>query len=139
MQSIGADLCSRIKVVVGIVFNRTRDKILIARRKQSQHLGGLWEFPGGKLEAGEVSRTALQRELMEEVGIEAINMDYFMTITPNYSDKSISLDVWIVSAFVGEVRGLEGQTVTWVKKTDLMKFDFPQANLPILNKIQSLS
>lgn len=107
-------------------------RILIAKRSDSAHQGGLWEFPGGKLETGEERVTALRRELQEELGISVIDAHPLIDIRHDYADKSIRLDVWKVTRFSGEAYGAEGQPVRWVESHELADFDFPAANRPIV-------
>lgn len=117
-------------------------QILIAKRLEHVHQGGLWEFPGGKIEAGESIIDALDRELFEELDIrikpkssshtsvEAFNP--LIQIRHNYPDKSVFLDVWRIQSFSGEPKGKEGQEVRWVNIEALQSYAFPEANKPIL-------
>lgn len=120
----------RISVVAAVI--RDQGKILIAQRAADAHQGGLWEFPGGKCEAGETSAVALCRELEEELGIVATMYRPLIQITHDYSDKSVCLDVWEVSAFTGQAYGREGQPVRWVAPAELSGYAFPAANHPII-------
>ncbi|UFH48523.1 Nudix family hydrolase [Pseudomonas sp. KNUC1026] len=121
----------RIHVVAAVI--RGEDgRILIARRSDAQHQGGLWEFPGGKLEAGEVPRDGLARELREELGIEVVEARPLITIPHDYPDKQVLLDVWEVTAFSGQPHGVEGQPLAWVSPRALGDYDFPAANEPII-------
>ncbi|MEZ5536985.1 MAG: 8-oxo-dGTP diphosphatase MutT [Thiolinea sp.] len=125
--------------VVAAVIPDESDRILLARRPANKHQGGKWEFPGGKVESAESARTALARELQEELGISADSdrMQAFTEIRHRYPDKNIFLDVWLVREFSGEPRGCEGQEVCWFPKSDLSKLDFPAANSPIIDKLLS--
>ncbi|MDY7561802.1 Nudix family hydrolase [Pseudomonas sp. CCC3.2] len=121
----------RIHVAAAVI--RGNDgKILIAQRANTQHQGGLWEFPGGKVEAGETVEAALSRELQEELGIAVVAARPLIKIQHDYSDKQVLLDVWDVSAFSGEVRGAEGQPLAWVSARELTSYDFPAANQAIV-------
>ena len=110
--------------------------MLIAKRPEHKHQGGLWEFPGGKLETDEPVEEALKRELHEELGIEIQQAHPLVRIHHDYPDKSVLLDVWKVTAFSGEAHGKEGQPVEWVKSEELDQFDFPEANKPIIKAAQ---
>ena len=132
-----------IHVAVGVIFdNQQADQILIAKRPQHLHQGGLWEFPGGKVAAGETVDQALKRELFEELGITVIKSQPLMQVEHNYSDKQVFLDIWTVTQYSGEARGLEGQECRWVAMQQLLcaesKYQFPEANKAILEKLKSL-
>ncbi|WP_394239990.1 Nudix family hydrolase [Halopseudomonas laoshanensis] len=118
--------------VMAAVIRRADGCILIAKRPDAAHQGGLWEFPGGKLEEGEPRLDGLARELQEELGIQITNAHPLIDIRHDYPDKSIRLDVWSVSAFSGEAHGAEGQQVRWVAPQDLGQYAFPAANKPIV-------
>lgn len=123
-----------LHVAVGVIQNK-QGQILIAKRAASAHQGGLWEFPGGKVDAGETLQQALRRELKEELAIEVVNSEPLIQIRHDYSDKSVFLDVHKVTDFVGEAKGNEGQPIIWVEPGDLKSFEFPAANRPIINAI----
>lgn len=129
---------TRIHVVAAVIYGKL-NQILIARRPDHLHQGGLWEFPGGKLEASETAYQGLVRELNEELAINVIAANPFMQVSHDYSDKHILLDVWQVTAFDGEARGAEGQECCWVSIETLLREDseyaFPQANRPILGAL----
>lgn len=124
----------RVEVAAGVIYN-PKGQILIARRAASQHQGGLWEFPGGKIEAGESAQQALTRELHEELAISVTASEPLIRIEHEYSDKSVLLDVWCVTAFSGEARGVEGQPLEWVLPSELQNYDFPAANEPIIEAV----
>ncbi|MFW0757376.1 Nudix family hydrolase [Pseudomonas sp. H11T01] len=118
--------------VAAAVIRDTNGKILIARRADTQHQGGLWEFPGGKVEADETVETALARELQEELGIVVSAARPLIKVQHDYLDKQVLLDVWEVSAFTGEPHGAEGQPLAWVTARELADYEFPAANQPIV-------
>jgi 8-oxo-dGTP diphosphatase len=118
--------------VAAAVIRGTDGRILIARRADTQHQGGLWEFPGGKVEAGESVQAALARELKEELGIAVRSARPLIKIQHDYPDKQVLLDVWEVSSFTGEPHGAEGQPLVWVSNRELVNYDFPAANQPIV-------
>ncbi|MCI0668263.1 MAG: Nudix family hydrolase [Methylococcaceae bacterium] len=125
----------RIQVAVGVVADSS-GKILIARRLESAHQGGMWEFPGGKIKPGEPVLTALRRELGEELGIEAGRAWPLIRIRHRYPDLSVVLHVFRVEDFSGQALGREGQETRWVDARDLCRFAFPEANLPIISAIR---
>lgn len=118
--------------VVAAVIQDADGRVLIARRHDHLHQGGLWEFPGGKHEAGESREQALVRELMEELGIQPTDFRPLIQIPHHYPDKSVLLDVWLVTAWQGQAHGRENQQIQWVSMDELENYEFPAANLPIL-------
>ena len=118
--------------VVAAVITNSQGEVLIAKRPDDKHQGGLWEFPGGKLETDETRQAGLARELQEELGITVQSSQPLIKIRHDYSDKSVLLDVWRVTAFSGEAHGREGQVVKWVSLDALDDYDFPAANQPII-------
>ena len=126
-----------VHVAVGVVVNRDR-QVLVAKRHDNQHQGGLWEFPGGKVMAGEDVRQALSRELLEEVNIDVRESSPLLKINHDYGDKQVLLDVWYVSVFAGKAEGREGQPVKWISVTEFAEHDFPAANAEIISQVSSL-
>ena len=125
----------QIHVAVGVIRNPD-GKILIAKRPKEKHMGGLWEFPGGKIEAGESVQQALLRELREEVNIHCTRFENLIRIEHRYPDKHVVLDVQLVDAFTGEAAGKEGQEIKWVRVDDLENYTFPEANKPIITAVK---
>jgi 8-oxo-dGTP diphosphatase len=121
-----------VHVAVGVIKNQ-QGEILIAKRHKKAHQGDLWEFPGGKVEAGENIHQALSRELKEELNISVQQARPLIKINHQYSDLSVCLDVWLVDDFSGEVKACEGQPVRWVNIKSLKDYEFPAANLPIIS------
>jgi 8-oxo-dGTP diphosphatase len=120
-----------LHVAVGVV--RDQDgNILLTQRAKHAHQGGLWEFPGGKLEANETVMQALQRELHEEVGITVQVAKPLIKIKHCYPDLQVLLDVWQVNHFQGRATACEGQAMRWVAPKHLSQFQFPVANVPII-------
>ncbi|WP_165857062.1 Nudix family hydrolase [Marinobacter sp. JSM 1782161] len=125
-----------VHVAVGVV--RRGDRVLIARRPEDAHQGGLLEFPGGKVEPGETVQQALVRELAEEVGIRVAgaSLEPVIGIRHDYGDKRVFLDVWQTSSFDGEPHGREGQPVQWLDQDALRDDAFPAANRPIIRALR---
>ena len=124
-----------IHVAVGVVINRQQE-ILISQRNMDSHQGGLWEFPGGKKEPQESIEVALQRELVEELGIKPMEFSPFAKILHHYAEKTVLLDVWLITQYRGEEIGREGQAIEWCPITDLQPQNFPIANQAIIKKLQ---
>ncbi len=124
-----------IHVAAGVIYNAA-GKVLLARRAEHRHQGGLWEFPGGKVEPGETVEQALARELHEEIGITSGHSEPLIRIPYAYGDRSVLLDVHAVRAFSGEPHGREGQPVRWVAPEQLSDYAMPAANRPIVNAVR---
>lgn len=124
----------RLHVAAAVIYNPL-GHILIARRPLDKHQGGLWEFPGGKVEVYETARQALDRELFEELGIRVMVAQPLVQIPYEYPERHVLLDVFSVTEFKGEARGCEGQPLAWVDASELIHYPFPAANQPILERI----
>jgi 8-oxo-dGTP diphosphatase len=124
-----------MQVAVGVILNKKRE-VLIAQRPPGKYQSGLWEFPGGKVEENETSYMALQRELLEEVGITVIDSEFLLQVPYNYVDRKVLLDAWLVTQFVGEPGGKENQLVQWVSVRELNQFEFPAGNKFIIEKLK---
>ncbi|EHK9547107.1 8-oxo-dGTP diphosphatase MutT [Vibrio alginolyticus] len=125
----------RIHIVAAIIFNQDKSKIFITKRPDDKHKGGFWEFPGGKVASGESIEHALARELEEEVGIEVTEQALFEHLEYDYPDKSLKFDFITVSKFSNEPYGREGQEGCWVEIRELGNYAFPEANVPILERV----
>ena len=117
--------------VAGLVFD-DRGPVLIAQRPAGKALAGRWEFPGGKVDAGESAAAALMRELLEETGIRAGAAERVMLYAASYPDRVIWLDVWKVRDWSGEPQGLDGQALAWVLPSQLHQHDILEADAPIV-------
>ena len=111
-------------------------RVLLARRHADSHQGGLWEFPGGKLEDGEPIAQGLRRELHEELGVEVVSHRPLIRIVHHYEDRSVLLDVHRVDAWRGEPHGREGQPLAWVPVAALRDYPMPAADVPIVTALQ---
>jgi len=125
-----------LRVAVGVITSAAGE-VLVARRHEHLHQGGLWEFPGGKVAAGESVLEALARELHEELGIRVEDAAPLLSIEHDYPERSVRLEVWHVLAFSGTAHGREGQPLRWLPVTALDPADFPAANAPIIEAIQA--
>ena len=126
-----------VDVAVGII--RRQDQVFISKRPDNLHQGGLWEFPGGKVEIGESPAQALQRELFEEVGIRVLNSQGEMLIEHDYGDKRVRLHIMSTTEFTGEPFGKESQQCRWVNVAELEAYQFPEANKAIVEHILTQS
>lgn len=123
-----------IDISVAIIKN-VQDHFLITLRADESHQGGKWEFPGGKVEKGEVPEQAMCRELFEEVGLIPTQYRLFEKLFFDYGDKQLNLYFYLVEGFTGEARGKEGQPLKWVSKAELSDYTFPEANQRIIEQL----
>ena len=121
---------TEVRVAAGVI--ERADQVLITQRAAKAHQGGLWEFPGGKLEPGESPEDALARELAEELAITVTECRPLIEVAHDYGDKRVRLFVYVVSQFTGAPTGVEGQPMQWVDRSRLTSYEFPAANLPIV-------
>ena len=124
-----------VHVAVAVIVNKDNE-VCISLRHQNSHQGGLWEFPGGKIESGESTEQALVREIKEELGLVIESSRPLITINHNYHDKKVCLHVNKVTAYHGQATGVEGQKVRWLPVEQLSQYEFPAANLSIIKAMQ---
>jgi len=122
---------SAIEVVAGALFD-TSGRVLIAQRPAGKALAGRWEFPGGKLHAGEDPYAGLVRELREELGVELHAAERLLRYPHAYPERTVWLDMWIATDWSGEPRGLDGQALKWVDPARLHEEDILEADQPIV-------
>ena len=115
-----------------------QQQILIDQRRQDGLLGGLWEFPGGKLEPGETVEECIKREILEELGIEIAVGDHLITINHPYSHFHVTLIVHHCRHISGEPQPIECEQVRWVTLDELDLYPFPQANVEIINALRKM-
>ena len=125
-----------IDVVAGVI-RRDDGRILISQRLADDTLGGYWEFPGGKVEPGEELKAALRRELIEELGIETEIGAEIHSIVHAYPDRDVRLFFFEARITAGEPKKLEVADHRWVMVTEIMDYQFPEADLPLLQQLQS--
>jgi 8-oxo-dGTP diphosphatase len=126
-----------VPVVAAALFDGV-GRVLIAQRPAGKALAGRWEFPGGKVAAGESERHALARELREELGIEVIAARPFMRLTHAYEERDVELSLWIVERFAGEPRSLDAQALKWVAAAQLPVEDILEADRPFVAALRDL-
>lgn len=124
-----------LHVVAGVLRDQA-GRVLLGRRPDHAHQGGLWEFPGGKVEPGETAAQALARELHEELGITPLTLRPLIRVPHRYPRQAVLLDVWRVDAFSGTPQGREGQPLRWVALEDLPRISMPAANRPVANALR---
>ena len=122
-------------VAAGIICY-SKGRVLIAERLGGGQFHGLWEFPGGKVAAGETARQALCRELAEELGIEATECSSFMNLRHEYDDRVVSIEFFIVSDWNSDPIGREGQELRWVPSQLLDADELLPADMPVVAALQ---
>ena len=122
--------------VVAAVIKNEKGKILIAQRNLKKSQGGLWEFPGGKIEVGESREAAIIREIKEELAIDIYVMNYIGEKMFNYSDKNVNLIAFECGIIKGDIRLLEHEDAKWVGSDELERFEFSPADMFIVEKLR---
>jgi 8-oxo-dGTP diphosphatase len=123
-----------IEVVAGVIQDDA-GRYLITQRPRGSHLGGLWEFPGGKIEAGELPEAALRRELTEELGASFQVGEEVDTVTWEYPDRTVVLRFYRCVHESGTISPRESQIMRWVTPDRLDEFEFPPADRQILARL----
>lgn len=131
----GSDLQESSTIVVAGAIIWRKDMILLARRMPESHLGGLWEFPGGKKEFGETLENCLRREVREELGVDISEPLPFHALHYQYPEKVVELNFYTCSIIQGIPRALECAEIAWVYKHELNSYAFPPADIPVVHKI----
>ena len=122
-----------IEVSAGLIF---RDgKLLITQRHAGAHLGGLWEFPGGKRESDETFESCLVRELREELGIEVVVCEIIETIEHDYPEKRVRLKFFRCEWRAHEPQPLGCPAFAWVTREELSRYEFPAADAQLLERL----
>ena len=122
------------EISIAIVKN-SQDLFLISLRPKGVHQGDKWEFPGGKVEQNETPEQAMCRELIEEVGLTAIDYRLIESKFFDYGDTALQLHFYLVTQFSGRAQGREGQPIKWVSKTELALYEFPDANKTVIEQL----
>ena len=126
-------MMAAIDVSAGLVFRAGR--LLITQRPAASHLGGLWEFPGGKVEPGETFEAALVRELREELGIEVVVGELLETIEHDYPEKRVRLKFFRCRWAAYEPQPLGCPAFTWITREELSRYEFPAADARLLERL----
>ena len=125
-----------IRVVAAVLYDPL-GRVLITQRPPGKTLAGCWEFPGGKIEAGESAQAALRRELHEELGVRAATMRPALELQHEYPERHVQLAVWVVDEYAGVPSGNEGQSLRWERPADLRAVALLPADLPIIDWLES--
>ena len=112
-----------------------RGRVLIARRLSTDHLGGVWEFPGGKRRVGETWTACLRRELAEELGLRVVSPRRIATIRFRYPDRRVHLAVFRCTTLRGGPSSRRGQVMRWVARQALGRYRYPAANRELVARL----
>jgi 8-oxo-dGTP diphosphatase len=126
-----------LSIALAIIQHPTEPRYLIALRKSEAHLGGFWEFPGGKCRSDEIPAECAVREAREEVGLCVTIEDAWTTITHEYPERVVTLHPFLCRAEEAQAQSLENAAVCWATLEELGTFAFPPANAPLLARLLS--
>ena len=124
-----------IEVAAGVMFREGR--LLITQRLPGEHLGGLWEFPGGKRESGETFEECLFRELREELGVDVEVGELVGSISHEYPERKVLIKFFRCNIILGEPKSLDCQDLKWVEADELANFEFPPADTQLLQRLRN--
>ncbi|MGL4400583.1 MAG: (deoxy)nucleoside triphosphate pyrophosphohydrolase, partial [Luteolibacter sp.] len=124
-----------VQVVCGVIQN-PEGAYLACQRPMDKHLGGLWEFPGGKVEPGESAETALVRELGEELAVLAEVLSPLLPVIWNYGETTIRLCPFLCKIVSGTLQALEHDRVLWVFPADFDSLAWAPADVPVLRELR---
>ncbi|MBK8837910.1 MAG: (deoxy)nucleoside triphosphate pyrophosphohydrolase [Hyphomonadaceae bacterium] len=127
---------SPLVLVAAVALVRSDGRLLLAQRPKGKAMAGLWEFPGGKVEAGESPQVALARELKEELGVAVAEADMqaFSFASHAYETFHLLMPVFLVRRWQGEIKALEGQQLAWVSAAEIRSYPAPEADLPLFER-----
>lgn len=122
-------------IIVAAAIIQQEERFLITKRKFASHLGGLWEFPGGKIEPGETLEDCLRREVKEELGVEISEPQFFHSLRHQYPEKEVELHFFTCSILHGHPQALDCVEVRWIPRHALTSYQFPPADIPVIKKL----
>jgi 8-oxo-dGTP diphosphatase len=122
-----------IEVTAGIIYKD--NKILIARRAPHKHMGGYWEFPGGKIEAGETPEQCLEREIKEELGIKIKVGAFLKENEHDYGSKQILLKAYLCDFLHGQIQLKDHDQAEWIERAKLLEYEFAPADIPFVQTL----
>jgi 8-oxo-dGTP diphosphatase len=135
-MALPAGQIPELQVAAGVLLDG-EGQALIAQRAPDSHMGGAWEFPGGKIAAGETSLEGLVRELQEELAIRVQYARHLLRFSHHYPDRTVHLHVWQVLTWDGDPAGVEGQPLRWVALEELLNEGLLPADEQIVTALQN--
>ncbi len=129
-----------IVLVSAVALVDIEDRVLIAKRPEGKSMAGLWEFPGGKVDAGETPEAALIRELHEELGIDTVEscLAPIGFASHGYDDFHLLMPLFVCRKWQGDPEPREGQELAWVRPNRLRDYPMPPADVPLVAQLQDL-
>lgn len=129
-----------IILVAAVALIDSSNRVLIAERPEGKSMAGLWEFPGGKVEAGETPEDALTREIKEELDIELCRscLAPFNFASHSYDTFHLLMPLYLCRTWEGDITPREGQNVEWVRAMHLTRYPMPPADLPLIPWLRDL-
>ncbi len=128
MSEVTQDQRKHVEVAIAVLFDQAHRHVLICKRKEETVLGGYWEFPGGKCDAGELPEACACREVMEELGIEVRALRGLTLIEHHYPHARVRLHPFVCEWVSGEVRLLAVADAKWIDPVEVTRYRFPEAN-----------
>ncbi len=130
----------KIVYVVAVALVDRDGRVLLAQRPEGKKMAGLWEFPGGKIEAGETPEAALVRELQEELGIQTAEgcLAPLTFASHRYDDFYLFMPLYVCRVWRGVVEALEHQNLAWVYPKDFDQYPMPPADIPLIPYLREL-
>ena len=140
MAPTGAEAGSPLVLVAAVALVDADGRVLLARRPEGKAMAGLWEFPGGKVHAGEAPEAALIRELKEELAIDVTEscLAPFAFASHRYPDFHLLMPLYVCRRWSGTPAALEGQELAWVRPARLGDYSMPPADRPLVALLQDL-
>lgn len=137
MLSMHNEGSKRLLLVTAAAMIDGAGRVLIAQRPANKQLGGLWEFPGGKVEAGEAPEAALVRELKEELGVDvrADALEPFAFASHAYPDFHLLMPLYLIKSWTGEPVAHEAQALAWVQTKELRGYEMPPADVVLVDRL----
>ena len=126
-------------IAIAIILHPTDGTVLISKRRADTHLANLWEFPGGKCLRGETPEECVLRETWEETGLRVSVLEAWPPLTHTYPERSVTLHPFLCRASSGGARPLGSKEIAWVRASTLADYPFPEANAPLLERLQSFT
>jgi mutator protein MutT len=137
IRNLKFEIRNSVEVSAALIFHN--GKLLITQRHANAHLGGFWEFPGGKREPTETFAECLVREIREELGVEISVGELFEEIFHSYPEKSVHLKFFICKLLCGEPQPFGCMAFKWIEKSGLRDYEFPAADSKLLEKLGAVN